>query len=407
LPHSGGNNQKLCITVICDESSRLETLRVTWHHGWLMPVYPTPEEKSALCEVVVQFVARGPIERPVVQFLFRESIRMNDEPTHISEGHILEGCKDGPSTEGALRALLTRLRKDLADFFSGHSIGRQQRYRVVIPLREYALSFEINDPPPMSGDLVKSFWAPYYTSDRPTRIFYPEPQFFADAKETHLYHPDATTAVQAKNHFSHLNVKGELAQDFPFVPSGIVQAMATIFECLQRPPRAPVTAIPIRPAVPFPEQDEDIVVLGTFATMPHLSGLEAGCPLHTGSSGILSRQAQGKTRSFKDNCAPPQTPSDALVSVWALLTRNFRRYQGRVVTTLSANTSRAVEALAAFLTRQQELHSLAQSFESDYHFPDRFQVLFEISLFYPEAEPHVHHIAPKLAIDLDSVPTKS
>ncbi len=326
-----------------------------------MPASPTAEEKRALCEIVIQYVAKGPVERPVVQFLFKCSIEAGNNPKHISEGHVLEGCPEGPRTEGAIRSMVSRLRTDLANFFSQHPVGRQQRLKVEIPSGGYALQFDFNNPPPMAGDLIKSFWAPYYASDRPIRIYYPD-------------------LVSADSHY---------------VPTGIVQAMVSLTECFQRSPRVPVTASPIKPTDSFPNQDEDIIVLGNVTTMPHISHLEAGLPMRSATGSINFPTHPKKTYA---DTKPSLQPGASLTN-WALLTRTARLVQGRLATVISAHNGRAIEAVAAFLTRQRELETLAKLFSPE-PFSDKLQVLFEVSLLVTAGDVDVHHLVPAQALDL-------
>jgi hypothetical protein len=334
---------------------------------------PAAEEQRALCQIIVQFVATGPRERPAVEFVISRSIASNGTLKHISEQEILDDCRDGPETEGAVRSLFTRLRKDLAEFFAQHPVGRKQKHKLVFPRGTYAPRFEINDPPPMPGDLVKSFWSPYYASDKPIRVIYPE-------------------VSAAAEHGTAANV----------VPSGVVRALISLFDCFQRSPRVPVTAAPLGPGMPFPEQDEDIIVLGTPATMPHVSALEASCPIRTGADEVVVKPVDGGPEAYSDCARKSDAGGDNVHAVWTVLTRKPRRYQGRVMTLLAANNGTAIDAVASFLTRQRELDLLAQKLGMEHSFPDRFQALFEVVMVEGWPEPTVEQILPRRVFDLDN-----
>ena len=337
---------------------------------------PKAEEQRALCEMIVQYVATGPRERPVMEFVISRSIQENGTLKHISEQEIIDDCRGGPETEGAVRSLFTRLRKEVAEFFALHPIGRKQKYKVEFPRGTYAPRFEPNSPPPMPGDLVKSFWSPYYASDKPVRVIYPEISFDAVAGQNAP--PDG-------------------------VPSAIVRALISMFECFQRSPRVPVTASPIRPGMPFPDQDEDVIVLGAPAIMPHLAALEASCPIRSGVGEVIVKPVDGNAETYSDSVQNSDPSMGNIRTVWAVLTRKPRRYQGRVMTVLAASDGIAIQAAASFLTRQQELDLLARKLNIEHAFPDRFQALFEVKAVPGQPEPTVDEILLRRVFNLDRI----
>src|SRR5690349_3762928 len=96
------------------------------------PIDITPDQKKALSEAITEHAVTGDVAKPVIEFLFKESLRMGDKPKgpsdNISEHHIIQAVtKCHGSNEGAIRTLISRMRKQLADFFAHHPIGRQQR----------------------------------------------------------------------------------------------------------------------------------------------------------------------------------------------------------------------------------------------------------------------------------------
>jgi hypothetical protein len=363
-----------------------------------MPVQLGAEEQRSLCQIIVDHVVSGPRERPVIEYLFQCSIDAKGKTRHISEVEVAEHVWGNVESHGAARTVITRLRRKLEEFFAHDPVGRRQGKKVLIPQRTYFLAFAENSPPPMPSDLVKSFWSPYYSSDQPVRFFYPEPEFFVDSRSTHFHNPDANHADGSK-YFSYLGLKQKPAAHFGFVPSGIVQAMVFLFECFQRPPRAPATASPLRPSVPLPQEDEDIIVLGTPSTLPHLAELEASSPLRTGKNEVTFKQPGQKSQTYCDG--PLKKGDEDLLVAWAVLTRRAHRYQGRTITVLAASNGRAVEALASFLTRQPELETLAKAFATGSSFPDRFQVLFEVQMLRTSAEPRVDQVRPEKVLNLD------
>ena len=333
-----------------------------------MAEYPTEQERKALCEILLTHVAsKGIVEKALIEYLFACSIAAGAEEKHISETHVLLECKGGPSTETAVRAAMSRLRANCEYFFAYHHVGRQQTYKVVFEKKEYLPQYEFNHPPPIAGDLVKSFWGPYYMSDRVIRIFYPE-----------LFHDTAGLS---------------------FTPTAIVQAMTILFETLQKSPKTKFTATALKPTEPIPNQDEDIVVIGTPATMPQLLQMEIGCPLKSEPHNVSSSSAA--TIPVQDEQSNDKLTINHRLEATALISRTWRLFRGRVATTISATSYAAFPALASFLTQQNDLKILTQLLALEV-FPERFQVPFRLSMLNIAGREVIHQITPVSVIRLDT-----
>lgn len=362
-----------------------------------MPIHPSAEQKIALSEVVLKYAITGPVERPVMAFLFEESIRTGDKPQHISDMHIHE--RFPKIAQDSVRTLISRIRKDLEQFFSEHPYGRQERYKVVIENREYALAYDVNDPPPMTREYVRSFWAPYYnTSTNPVRILYPEPPFLTDAKFAYHYHSAA--ALSPTDHLGIANSKEKLQLQYPFVPSGVVRAVAILLHDLQLSPGAKAIAEAMRPTNELLNQDQDIILLGSPIDLPQISQCEIECPMRSTQDSITYPTDDGEIESSTDDQYDAKKKTD-LITYWGLVTRNSRLVKGRYATTVSARNGRVIEAIATYLTRENEVKVIAGLLDICNTFPDRFQVLFQASLLNAPGEPKVHNLKPVRAVDLD------
>lgn len=346
-----------------------------------------------MLDLLVEHVARGERERPTLEYLFKVASEDlgKKEPRHIGEADLALHVWGSVAKADAARSLISRLRKDLVEFFSKHSVGRKQKIKVTIGSREYALRFDLNNPPEMAQDRVREFWSPYFLSDHPTRLYYPEPLFFQDSHKTKFHNPEVSAADLKR--FSYLGIKETLSHNFSFVSSGSVRAMFSLFDCFYG--KNSIIASALRPTVKaLPEADEDIIVIGTRSSLPLITTLEASLPLKSDAETLLKECGGGE--EGEATVSKKQSPSGAQMH-WGLCTRRPHRFRGRSLTIFSGTHDHAVAATISYMTRQVDLKDLAYRFRPENFFPDYLQVLFRVNINDPDSEPSIDGIVLKRA----------
>jgi hypothetical protein len=253
-------------------------------------------------------------------------------------------------------------------------------------------------------DLVTSFWEPYVDSGRPTRIFYPEPQFFRDDRHTYMGNEYAGEQDR-KEVFSYLNLPGGIAPSYSFVSSGIVRAMLQLIDCLHKR-RIKVRAQALRPTMPFEHSDENVIILGTPGMMALISILEAPYRFHTQRDGVTVESGEGdagKTLPVKltDDTQENMSASKVHLNKWAVFTRRPHVHPDNITTVLAAPHGRSIEAVAGFLTRSPELSDLSGLLATQNKFPRQMQVLFRVPMLKTDGEPHIEQPEVHEALDLD------
>jgi hypothetical protein len=251
-------------------------------------------------------------------------------------------------------------------------------------------------------DLVTSFWEPYVDSSRPTRIFYPEPQFFRDAMHTYMGNEYAGEQGR-KEVFSYLNLPGEIAPSYSFVSSGIVRAMLHLIDCLHKR-RIKVRVQVLRPGMPLEHSDENVIILGTPGIIGLISTLEAPYRFHTQRDGVTVESAEGgeaKAQKLTDDTQENMSASKVYLNKWAVFTRRPHVHPDNITTVLAAPHGRSIQAVAEFLTRSPELSDLSGLLATQNKFPRQMQVLFRVPMVKTEGEPHIEQAEVHEALDLD------
>ena len=388
----------------------LVTSRVTCNHRSNMTVIPKHEQLNAMCDLIVKHVAVGQRQKATMQYLFSLAIQVVDTNSQfplageqklprIGEQELAIKVWEDAARVAAARSTIARLRKELNEFFSMHSVGREEKIKVDIGPDGYRLSFKVNEPPPMREDRVKEFWSPFFLSGCATRLYYPEPTFFRDSSHTHFFNAKATALDRSA--LKYLRIKGKLLADFKFVPSQSVRAMLALFDFFQRN-RTPLVASPVRATTKvMPEADEDLIFVGTPGEMPLVQTVEASSPMKTLANSISCELDAGAPFTYK---VTPLEHSGAvdLKRHWALMTRRSHRFGGRSVVVFSGTHERAIEAMITYVTRQEDLKALVGHFRTREYFPQFFQVLFNVNIAYAETEPSIDAIGVETAVDLPS-----
>jgi hypothetical protein len=335
---------------------------------------PSPEEKQALGRLILQYLAKknSKKRRPVVEFLFQEVARMGDNPEPIKAWHILAFLKQKVTdkSEQAMRTLTSRLNAGCTRLFTEWEEGRQQKWCVYFDNGDYLPKFRLNAPPPKETDFFTALWQAHRNSLQPTKILYPEPQFFIDGQNTFLRNPEANELHRTER-FQYLYPEKTLPLQpaYSYVPSGLVSAMLHIITCFQRWGQE-IIPQPLHPHDVVPNTSDNLIVIGTPTSTRVIGLLEAVLPIHTQSKQITIKGAE----SVEDD------PDDAqpVSNKWGTLSR--RRQNDRVVTVLSARHGRTVDAMAKFITTPSRIPSLADKLGKPVTCPECFQGLFRVTM---------------------------
>lgn len=356
-----------------------------------MPTAIGREDQRKLKRVVVGYFSNSPRAVAVLSYLFDRSITATDSVPNVSESELITECHEGPRTEGAVRSLMSRVRDDLSHFFEEEAEGRKQRWKVVIPQRDYALAFDHNRPIPRSGSggLLRAFWTPYVMSSKPIHVLYSEPQFFLDSLHTYLHNVNATTADELELVGQYKSVLIGIKPISGFVAAGVVQALIQIFEFFQSV-GTPVTASPLRPNMEMPETDHDLIVLASAGTARSvIARLQYSLPKPLLPDTLAAEPSVNSQSSSR--MGAQESPTDGVPN-FAVLTRRPHRMLGRSITVISAQHARAVEAVAWLVTKERELQKLAERFPESGVFPDFFQATVAVPILRTEAEPYIEPV---------------
>jgi hypothetical protein len=343
-----------------------------------LPILLSREQQCELRDYLIANAARGPQRRVLLQHLFTLWLQPTP-PMHISVKDILKTCPTF-TDDRAVRSDMSRLKEDLRQFFKHR--GRLYPFRLSIDAG-YQPRYDHNDAALGSG-LIWKFWRPYI--GRSVRIVYPEPIFFRDARDTYIRMPDVSSA-DALEQLSYLNYARPLKENCSFVPSGIVEGMLFLLEAFQKiGVRFSSTVVS---SELLPDGDEPMIVLGTPSTARIVTTLEASTDARTTNEGISVSSKKGHRLRFADSTKR----EDLTGTKYALLTR--RKAGQHLVTILSAAHGRTVQALARFLTQDNDLSLLEQYFDKSDDFPTQLQAVFEVKMVETDRDPHIDSIRPR------------
>ncbi|MEA2239344.1 MAG: hypothetical protein QOC81_4068 [Thermoanaerobaculia bacterium] len=344
--------------------------------------YLSRDEQTRLRQVLLGDTASAPRQQALLAFLFDRLL--NEEVDELSAAAVMKRYSNAPTSKGGLGSLKHLLNSKLAKFFDEHA--QDQPWRMSIS-DGYLFHVEPNNPVPPT-DLVARFWSPYIGSAQPIRLFYPEPQFFKDRKETYLRNSAAVKAESARV-FKYLGFDGrsDLKPVYSFVPAGVVRAMLYLLECFQRYDIRFLSRV-IRPSGADETDQGHMLILGTPSTNPLIATLETRLRARSDSRGIVIDS--GSTR---ERILPDDNQEDLTGVKWALLTRRVHRFTGRLTTILSAKHGRTVEALAGFLVNHDSLKELAEYLGVENGaFPEELQMIFKVHMSETGSEPYIDDI---------------
>ena len=350
---------------------------------------PTLEEKLELGILILKYLARrnSKKRRPVVTFLFKEIERMGMHPQPICAAEIVKALPGIVTNEQNARQMASRLKKDCAHFFDKSEEGRRQKWCVYFTDGDYLPRFKINSPSPKEEDFFTAFWFVHRDSMNPTRLVYPEPQFFIDKGDTYLRRPRAY-GIQDKKQFDYLYPDDwdHLRTAYSYVPSGIVGAMLRIIACFHSFGRD-ILVTPLRPGPDdlVPDTRDNLIVLGTPTSTRVTTILEEGLPIRAHPEHITraeDRPVDEGGSEYAENDAP-------LSPKWGVLTRRRHRYDDRVVTLLTARHGRTVDAMAQFITSAADMSHLGEKLHKPMLCPDWFQALFRVLMIPSQRGPQI------------------
>jgi hypothetical protein len=330
--------------------------------------------------------------RTVFTYLVERSIAANGQPIFIPVREIIESIvEDGPKTEEAAKTCMSRIHKAVRGFQMTKR-GRSLPVRADFKWGNQAVAFthNVGERDPVHADnrhdkaaVVTKFWMPYFEG-KPARILYPEPLFFKDDRDTFLRNVKANSP-EDRTLLQYVRPAGKLRPSHPYVPAGIVRAMLRL-SCYFAAHDTLLEASPIRPGLRINERNENLIVLGTNATLALLSGLEVNAP----------QQKEGAKSPLKLRARPRPSATHRIEP--ALMTRRNHLFHRNIITVLDSYNSPAVEAVTRFLTSEAEMETLAGSFGSGSEFPKYCQADFDVVMRTSEIDdPDIDHVTVKKA----------
>jgi hypothetical protein len=354
-----------------------------------MRQHPCPSEvdqRSLLDRIIRTAPLNGKKTRAVLRFLFERSIRGDFTPITVKE--IVSATSNGPGNENAMNAAIKRIKQYLSEYFDARRDGENREpVRVEIEPGTHLLCFPPNNK---MCPLVEEFWKPYLDSVLPTRLFYPEPQFFRYSNNVYIRHLE----INSPDEHSSLEKLLQAGSENPipshsFVPSGLVAAMATLFECFHANGAA-LHAERLGRAENVPAGKNNVIILATPTTSLRLiNSVEREWPMYTtnkDSRTKVLRNAIMVDQQF--HVDQTQEDDDSVKNYvdlvkWACLTRRIEE-SGRIISVLSGH-SRSVQGVAEFLTSEEHLQVLEQKLQRS-GFPAQFQALFAVNMTKREGE---------------------
>jgi len=371
---------------------------------------PSNQEIDFMRALIVKHVTIGS-GKTVIEFLIEDFRKSSGTKTHVSSDEILKKLP-GDYSKGALGSLMKNLRRKVPALFEdGPAHDYHLKAWIDNSPGNYAIHFGVNDHEAPAIQLEGEFWKPYWANDRqhkPVRVYYPEPRFFRDKKDTYIRNPEVTTKEQV-SFFSYLHAEGELRESFSYVPAGVVRAILSLYDFFQ-PKGVSLAVSAVRPGTMPDDEDEHVIILGTPTSNGMIPLKEGAMPLKVTWEAVdVDRRLK---RLYKIS-SPPGIPvrhryvdernEGLFEKKWGLVTR-CEHIAGRAMTIVSAKHGRTVQALIRSLTRHQELEGLQQlvrELDVDDTFPDRFQALFQVDMNKEAGENRVGPTYARLVVNLD------
>lgn len=336
---------------------------------------PTPDEqRSLLAQVATAMVEAGDREaksKALLKLLFDASIAAATRGQAMLPLTSVEVLARLGWESPALAQTRTRLNAKLKSIFSPE---KATRYSVRITKHRMALRFACN--PVAVVELADAFWSRYLVGRR-AAVYYPEPQFFKDQRDTyyrnHLVNRDDVS--EAKRVFHLPDTTGPLEPSQSFVPSGFVVALTRLYEGFANTGRMTVTSYRLRWADTLPESNEDVVLLGTSSSVGAISSITDVFPMQSQRNERRNAVVVGD-RVFLDDSFSPSWPQAKLLTKWVLVTR---RHDQRAITAFAGH-SRAVESAVKLVTGVViggfKPGDLLAVLPKSFQFEKEFQILF-------------------------------
>lgn len=330
--------------------------------------------------------------RAVFTYLVERSIAAGDEPVFVPVRELIEKVESGPKTEEAAKTCMSRIRKAVRRFVTTKQ-GRSLPVRGDFHWGNQAVTFTQNlgerdytHPEEAYGTaIVTKFWAPYFEG-KPARVFYPEPLFFRDGRDSIVRNIRANVPEE-RDVLTYLRPSGKLTPAHPYVPVGIVRAMLRL-NAYFTAHDTHLEASPLRPGVRFNERNENLIVLGTSATLAIVSTLEANAPQQQrDAKAPLNLRPRPKPRADAKHYVEP-----------VLMTRRNHLFRRNIITVLNAYFSPGVEAITRFLTSEAEMETLASHFDVGDEFPKYCQADFDVVMRTSDIDdPEIDRVTLKAA----------
>jgi hypothetical protein len=331
---------------------------------------PSAEERARLHEAILVHVAKTQRDRTILEDLFAH----HDVEGRRAADLVALFARPRPS-EAVIRAHISRLNKRIRRFFK----GKGRIFVQHVEIDEYRLRFPRNVEAETPEHFRTEFWSHYFSSDKPVRVLYPEPEFFIDERLTYFRNP-ASIESDVSEAFGYLNAAGNLERAYSFVPSGIVRALLYLSEMFQEQ-HVPVHATPVWPFTPGNHDPEgDVIILGTPTTSSITVTLEERRAARTTSEGIEI----GGALKYRD-----AHQEDTTGEKWGLVTRREHRFAGRLITVISAKHGRTIQAIAQFLTRHDDMERLAQHVRDVGGVARELQMVFRVNMSKGAGEPRI------------------
>lgn len=348
--------------------------------------------RSELLELVERLCTRQAIsagDQNLLRYLANHChVAPQQQQIHLSEEAIARSVYEVRwTTKNTLvRVAISRLREDLARYFDGTSLGRQEPLRIELPKRvtPYVLRLVPNS---LQLHPREKLWDAYFidrASESPISIVFTEPLFFFDPKEACFirylninYEAIDTEELRQKIQREHGpdHPACKLEPSYHYQPGGEIEARSTLMECLRQSKAYEHQPRPIRMKV---SRDyvanknfvsEDIVVLGNRRTSWLFKTLQEKMPI-TVEDATIAIKGMG---TLKDE--PPYA--------FAVFTRRRNLDERGVVTMIGANHGRAAEKVAEFVNADEQLKALyAEIPDLNPHeaLPEQFQILFRVKV---------------------------
>ncbi len=305
-----------------------------------------------------------------------------------------------PKTDPIVRVSIAAIRERLRSFFEGE--GSREPLRLTIPKGQYRTVFTeaaAPAPEPRPSMALRSFWKPHLAPAPPNVILSCELLFFRDGCGNfyrNIFVNDLASAGQEMP--ARMPAWNDsLRPSYHFLAAGEVHCIFVLLQ-LFRELNAPVEMRNARFCSWKELGDSNLILIGSARTNRFVDPLQGENCFVVAEDRIINRDPQPGEETEYRGRRYMDGKLERLVE-YALITRQAGPSPGSVVTTISGNHARVMEAGAQVLSMEERVRELLERMHHDPSrpVPAHFQVLLRVDMIdFDEEIVHIEYVTHRV-----------